>query len=234
MLASEIIDNVRTEVLEVSANFWSEAELLRLLNRGLQHYVNQTRMLESYSFLTTTPGVRRYVLPSTALSVKFVMFKRISEEGDTSWKILELTTLERMAHEFNQFLETTTEFQGEPTAVAVYDRTLELDRPPNRSTDSDLFIFFKSKPVNVPTVDSHIPIDDVAVEGLIQFVLWKAWMKEKEIALAKEAKSEYELEIRKGRMWVKQQMAMLRHRMDIDTHWRFTNGRSKLYNPLEL
>ena len=212
----------------------SEAELLRLLNRGVQHYTNATRLSESHAFLTTTPGIRRYVLPSTSLSVKLVMFKQVNDNGDTSWKILDLSTIERIANEFPNFLDTSIENRGTPSQVAIYDRTLELDRAPLTLNDSDLFIFFKSKPVNVPTVNSHIPIDDIATEGLIQFVLWKAWMKEKELALAKEAKNEYELEVRKGRRWVKKQMAMLRHRLDIVTSSRFTRGQVVSYNPLDL
>lgn len=234
MLASEIIENVRSEILEVSANFWSEPELLRLLNRGLKKYVNETRMQESHAFLTTTPGIRRYVLPSTVLSIKLVMFKQVNDNGDISWKILTLSTIERIAREFPTFLDTSAVNRGTPAQAAVYDRYLEFDRAPSVSSDSDLFIFFKSKPADVPTSDSHIAIDDVATEGLIQFILWKAWMKEKELALAKDAKNEYDIEVRKGRRWVKKQMGMLRNRLDIESSYPFSTGRVRLYNPLDL
>lgn len=232
MLASEILDNVRSEILEVSASFWSNDELLRFLNRGLQHYINQTRMTESFAFLTTTPGERRYTLPSNALSVKIVMFKEVNDDGVASWSTLVLSTLERIAFTFPNFLKTDTENRGVPSSVAVYDRILELNKSPEESNPSDLFIFYKSKPANVPNIGSHVPIDDVALEGIIQFMLWKAWMKEKELALAKEAKNEYEIEIRRGRRWVKKQMGMLRNRFDIVTGSSFTFGRSTGFNPL--
>lgn len=234
MLASEIIDPVRSEILEVSANFWSNTELLRILNRGLQKYVNETRMQESHAFLTTTPGIRRYVLPSTVLSVKLVMFKQVNDNEDISWKILTLSTIERIAREFPTFLNTSEINRGTPSQAAVYDRYLEFDRAPSVSSDSDLYIFFKSKPVDVPSSDSHIAIDDIATEGLIQFMLWKAWMKEKELALAKDAREEYNIEVRKGRRWVKKQMGMLRNRFDIESSNAFTTGQGVVNNPLNL
>lgn len=234
MLASDFLNDIRRELIEISENFWSDEELLRLLNRGLKHYCGETRMLEQFAFLTTTPGERRYVLPSTVLSVKIVMFKVTNEDGTFSWKRLSLTTLQRIAQEFPQFLNTSEDFRGEPTSAAVYDRNIEFNRAPRYSSDSDLFIFYKAQAPQIPDATYSIPIDESLIEALNQFVLWKAWSKEKELAMAKEAKNEYFTEIKRGRRWVKKQMAMERNRLDIITSFRFSSTDVLNFNPLDL
>lgn len=234
MIASEMIQDIRREVLEISANFWSDDELLRLLNRGLQNYMGETRMLEQFAFLTTTPGERRYVLPSNVLSVKIVMYKASNEDGSFSWKRMTLTTLQRIAQEFPQFLNTTADFRGEPSQVAIYDRNLEFNKAPNLSVDSDLFIFYKARPSQITNTSQTIPLDDTLTESLNQFMLWKAWSKEKELALAREAKNEYFAEIRRGRRWVKKQAAMEKNRLDILTPFGFSTNNAVAFNPLNV
>ena len=226
MIASELISDIRKELLEITGNFWSDTELLRLINRGMANYSGEVRYRETTAFLSTTDGEAEYTLPANCLSVKIVMYKTVSSDGKESWKKLTATTIAELSRIRPQFLKNDDESLGTPEWYAVWDRKLRLERIPNDSTSSNLFIFFQARVVKIVNVNNSIPLDESLTESIHDFVLWKAWMKEKEIQLALDAKSRYDEGIRRGRRYVKKIAESLRNKIDIPSNIPFSGSRN--------
>ena len=231
MLASELVSDVRKELLEITGNFWSNDELLRLINRALAHYSGEVRYGETYAFMSTTDGEAEYTLPSNCLAVKIVMYKEVNDNGDQHWRRLAASTLEEISRIAPDFLDTTTEKLSAPKFYAVWDRKIRLQPVPKDSTSSNLYMFFKTRSGNVVDITKSIPLDESLVEAIHDFVLWKAWMKEKEVQLAQDAKVRYDEGIRRGRRYVKKLGEAVRHRLDIPSNIPF--GGSNSYSPLD-
>lgn len=231
MLVSELITDVRREILEVTGNFWSDIELIRLINRGLNHYSGEVRLGESTAFLSTTDGEAEYTLPANALSVKIVMYKTTSN-GVDFWKRLDASTIEEISRVSPQFIDNSTVRLSDPVLYAVWDRKIRLEPIPKDSVASNLFIYFKSRLQNVINPEDSIPLDETLTESIQEYVLWKAWKKEKELDFAKEAREEYKEGIRRGRRYVKKIAEASRHRLDIPSNISFSSLGGNQFNPL--
>ena len=233
MQASTIITDVRRELVEISAAYWSDSELLRHLNRGEKDFVNKTRILEDTAQLTLIQGRLEYPLPVNWLSERAVFFKIERDDGTYMWKRLIPTNLEKMAQQQPNFLNNTTDNQGTPSRCWIWGRSLWLDKAPDADNATSLFLFYKSKPIPLIDSSSEINIDDSLAEALTEYILWKAWKKEGEIDLASEHKLEYDRLVLEGRRWVKKQSGDQRNRIDIISAIPF-EGSGFDDNPLDL
>lgn len=215
MLARQILNDVRRELLEFGAqNFWSDAELLRHLNRAESDYVNKTRLLEDSAQLSLVEGRPDYPLPSNWLSARLVMLQRLDESGKKIWTRVIASNLEKTAQESVRFLDNAEEDRGTPHSYYIWGSTLNLVPAPNAEAVGNLFLFYKSKPLALTNPDTdHIHLDDTLAEALTAFVLWKAWTKEKETDLAEVQKQTYLEYVAEGRRWVKKKNEM--NRFDI-------------------
>lgn len=218
MLASTIIQDVRRELLETTAAFWSDAELLRHLNRGEQDYVNRTRILEDTASLSTTTGTMDYQLPPNWVSAKLVLYnsKEIATDDD-AWKRLEPTSLEKMGQEHPNFLatETVTSLEATPEKYFIWQNRIYLYPAPRNSKDSDLHLFYKAKPIALTATSQSINIDDSLAEALTAYILWRAWKKSKETALASEQQAIYAEYVGQGRRWANRRSGDQRNKFDI-------------------
>lgn len=224
MLASEIITDVRRELLETSSAFWSDAELLRHLNRAQQDFVSRTRLLENQAFLTTTVGVMDYQLPENWVSAKLVLYNaKQNATDDDAWIRLKPTNLEKMGQEHENFLstETITNLQATPEKYWIWNNRIYLYPAPRISNDGDLHLFYKSKPIELLTASQSIEVDESLSEALNAYVLWKAWTKSKETALAQEQKSIYAEYVGQGRRWANRRSGDQRNRFDIESSTPF-------------
>jgi hypothetical protein len=214
MLASELITDIRTELLEPVAGFFSSTELLTWINPAQ---------------VSTVAGQATYELPANWLSAVLILYND-RQNGVDHWYPLEPTDLQRMSRERPNFLSTATEHLGKPCTFAIWDRTLILDPTPDTNGDGNVRMFFKSKAVPVPDVNSSINIDDTLAGAIRAFVLWKAWSKEKELALAAEQKALYDNFVRDGLRWVKLQALSKRHQIDVASAIPYSGVQS--YYPL--
>lgn len=233
MLASELISDIRKELLEITGNFWSDTELLRLINRALAHYSGEVRYGEASAFLSTEAGEAEYTLPSNCLSVKIVMYKEVSDSGDVRWRKVEPSTLDELARIRSQFLNNETSRLDTPVYYAVWDRKIRLEPIPEVDGDSNLYVFFKQRSRQITATTQSIPLDESLVEAIHDFVLWKAWMKEKELQLAQDAKMRYDEGIRRGRRYVKKIAEAARHKVDLPSSIPFTYTSNSYYSPLD-
>lgn len=216
MLASTIITDVRRELLETTGAFWTDTELLRHLNRAEMDFTNRTRILEDTAFLSTTIGQQDYPLPSNWLSAKLVLLNGKQEEtDDDNWRRLRPTNLEKMGQEQPNFLRVDTDVQSTPRKYFIWNQRLYITPAPNRNIASNLYLFYKSKPIPITVTTQSINIDESLSEGLTAYILWKAWTKAKETALASEQAQIYANYVGEGRRWVKRRSGDQRNKMDI-------------------
>lgn len=233
MLASEIITDVRRELLEPQAGFWSDAELLRHLNRAEKDFINRTRILEDTAFLSTTIGTMDYQLPTNWLSAKAVFYNtKENASDDDAWTRLVPTTLEKMSQEHPNFLatETDTDLQATPEKYWIWQNRIHLYPAPRNSKDSDLYLFYKSKPTALTATSQSINIDDSLSEAITAYILWKAWKKSKETSLAAEQAAIYAEYIGQGRRWANRRSGDQRNKFDIESATPF--GRLNPFRPL--
>lgn len=226
MQAQEIINDVRRELVETIGAFWSDAELLALLNRAEKDFVNKTRILEGKATMQTQIGIMNYPLPSNWLSAKGVTYDDYTEDANNvthNLRRLTPTNLEKMLQERPQFRDVSdTQTFGMPQQYFVWGREIWLDRAPNLVTTVELW--FKSKPIPLTVTTQEINIDDSLSDGLHQFMLWKAWSKEKEFDLAQAAEAEYIRYVGEGRRFVKKQSGDQAYRLDIESGMPITGS----------
>lgn len=222
MQAQEIINDVRRELVETIGAFWSDAELLALLNRGEKDFVNKTRCLESKATLSTQVGIMNYPLPTNWLSSRGVTYDNVSA-GVSSLVRLVPTNLEKMLQENPQFRDVsdTSKF-GTPRQYFIWGREVWLDRAPDQITTVELW--FKSKPIPLTVATQEINIDDSLSDALHHFMLWKAWSKEKEFDLATAAEQQYMAYVGEGRRFVKKQSGDQAYKLDIESGMPITGS----------
>jgi len=232
MQAQTLITDVRRELVEISASYWTDAELLRHINRAELDFTNKTRILEDTAQLSLVQGRLDYPLPQNWLSAKAVFFKIVDPiSGEFRWKRLYPTNLEKNSQQRPNFLHTGTDNQGVPNRYWVWGRSLWLDRSPDADNATTLLLFFKSKPIPLTLVTESINLDDSLSEAITAYILWKAWAKEQEFDRADAQQLTYDRYVAEGRRWVKKQSGDQRYRIDIDTPLPFDGGSSES-NPL--
>jgi len=226
MLASEILTDVRRELLETSGSFWSDAELLRHLNRAELDFTNRTRILEDQAFLTTTDDVMDYPLPNNWLSAKLVLINTKQNETDNdSWRRVEPTNLEKVGQERPNFQLIDDSEYRKPEKYWIWNNRIYFYPIPKGLTASNLYLYYKAKPIPITSTSQSINIDDSLAEGLTAYILWKAWSKSKETSLADEQKQIYANYVGEGRRWAKKRSGDQRYKMDIISTIPFVEGR---------
>ena len=229
MQASQIIVDVRRELLETTGSFWSDSELLRLINRAQQDFINKTRLSEDSAKLTLEIGRRDYPLPANYLSSQAVFYNDIDSNGDSNWRRLSSTTLEKMSQETANFLSTDESRRGTPKKYWIWNKTLYLESPPE--VVSFIWLFYKSKPVYITDSNQSLEIDDSLVEAVIAYVLWKAWSKEQETDLATTQAAIYLSYIKEGLKWLKKKNGDVRYRFDVESPFGIGGNASLGFDP---
>lgn len=232
MQAQTLITDVRRELVEISASYWTDAELLRHINRGELDFTNKTRILEDTASLSLTQGRLDYPLPSNWLSARAVFFKVVdAQSGTFRWKRIYPSNLEKTAQQSPNFMNTETTNQGSPQRYWIWGRSLWLDKAPDANNSTTLLLFYKSKPIPLTLVTEQLNLDDSLSEAITAYILWKAWSKEQEFDRADAQQLTYDRYVAEGRRWVKKQSGDQRNRIDIDSPLPF-DGASSESNPL--
>lgn len=232
MLASDVIANVRSTLVEPVAGFWTDTELLNWIKRAENDYVNKTRVLDGKQFTSTLPGVSEYPLPSNCLSVRGVMLNDTTDQNSPNWIRLAPTNLEKSMQEFPNFTSVASGHQGSPRRYLVWGRSLYLFPAPDVTGNSNIMLFFKAKPIPQISTASPLNVDDTLAEGVIAYVLWKAYEKENEPEKAEIQRQIYELYVKQGLRWAKRQSGDQRYRLDISSPIPFEGPFDDRYNPL--
>lgn len=214
MLGSELITQIRSELLESSASFWTDAELLTWINLAENDYVNRTRLLEDKATMQTVAGQMDYPLPSNWLSTKMMWYHKPDETGlDHQWQLFP-TSLEKVGEETVDPLSTDTAHLDDPSAFWIWGRSIYLKAIPKTSGNT-ITMFYESKPIPLKTTSDSLNVDETLADGPRAYVLWRAWSKEGELDRAMAAKNDYFGAVRDGMRWKKKQAGNLIRSVDI-------------------
>lgn len=231
MQISQIITDVRNELVEASAGFWTDTEFLALANRAEADFVQKTRCMEGKVFLSTVLGQQDYLLPNQFLSAIDVFFNTPNATtGAAVWQKLNIVSLDKESQLNQNFASGDTTLQGTPIRCFIWNRAIYFDPPPNLSASSNVLLFFKSKPIPMTSTSASINIDDTLAEAINNFIMWKAWKKEQEDVKAADYEAKYKEMVRQGLRWVKLQDLGNRKRLDLDSPIGF-GASSSGFNP---
>lgn len=221
MQAQTIINQVRRELVETVGSFWSDAEILDLINRAERDLNNKIRILEDRAQITLVIGQKNYPLPLNWISAR-ALFLNNEADSVKSWSRLRPSNLEKIAQEKPNFLSTETDTLGVPTEYWIWGREIYFQAAPKSAYT--VVMFYKSKPITLTLATQELNIDDSLADGITAYCLWKAWSKEKEFDLAASAQEEYNSFVREGRRFVKKQSGDQKFRLDIESGVPFTGG----------
>ncbi|MGD9724879.1 MAG: DUF6682 family protein [Nitrospiraceae bacterium] len=214
MTGQEIINRVRRELLETSAGFWSDAELLDLINRAEQDFSNRVRGFEDTAVLSTVAGQSEYPLPANWLSATAIFYNN-NVAGQDDWILLSPADVNELAITNPNFLSVQGALATDyPLRYMIYRRSIHLIKAPGSDGPNSVRMFYKSKPVPLAQASDSINIDDTLSGAIEAYVLWKAWMKEKEFQLAEEQKGLYAGFVRDGLREVKLRAGNKLHNID--------------------
>lgn len=218
MQISQIIADVRSELVEANAGFWTDAELLALANRAEKDFAQKTRCMEGKVYLSTVLGQQDYLLPNNFLSAIDIFFNNPNTTtGVSVWQKLNIISLDKESQLNENFASSDSSLQGTPSRCFIWNRSLYFDPPPNITSSSNVLMFFKAKPIPMATTSGSINIDDSLSEAIHEFIMWKALKKDQEFAAATEHKDAYTEMLRQGLRWVKLQDLGNRKRLDLDS-----------------
>lgn len=231
MLVSDIISDVRSELVEANAGFWTDTELLALANRAEKDFVQKTRCMEGKVYLSTVLGQQDYPLPNNFLSAIDVFFNTPNTtSGVAVWQKLDIVSLDKESQLNQNFASGDPSLQGTPRRCFIWNRSLYFDPPPNITASANVLMFFKAKPIPMVTTGGSINIDDSLSEAINNFVMWKALKKDQEPVPAAEYEQHYKEMVRQGLRWVKLQDLGNRKRLDLDSPIGFGASESG-FNP---
>lgn len=234
MKASQIITDVRRELLEsnADASFWTDSELLRLINRAQFDFINRTRLLEDEAKLSLQVGRNNYPLPSNWISSKAVYhFKTV--DGKKSQRRLRASDLERMSREVPNFLDIEdTNRYDRPNRYWVWGNEIYIDPPPDEVEDNDLWLFYKAKPRRINSENEDLDTPEELAEAITAYVLWKAWTKESETQKATDQAAIYLDYIGQGLRYVKRKTGDRQGKIDTGAPTAFSGTSDPGFNPL--
>lgn len=232
MTTQDILDQIRSALVEPVPGFWSNEELLLWINRGQLDFVNRTRVMEDKYQTSTQASVGVYPLPENCLSVRAIFINLATVGQTANWVRLTPTNLEKNAQQAPNFTANGTGQTGDPASYMIWNKELYLFPIPRDNGSDNLMMFFKSKPLDITASDQPLGLDDSLHEALIAYVLWRAFEKEKEFDQAQYQRGIYEGYIQQGLRWAKKQSGDQRYRLDISSPTPFEGPYDNRFNPL--
>lgn len=222
MQASEIISDIRAELIEPFPGFWTNARLLSLINLAEKDFVQETRLLQGYAFLSTQDGENEYPMPAYWMGAEKVFFNDVKEDGTPFWRPLESTTIEKLSQEHVNILDRQSANRNKPRFYFVHNRSIYLYPTPNVTASANIFMFFESKPIPLVSADQQINIDDSLSPALRAYVLSKAWDQDNETEKADRQFALYTKMVGQGHKWKKKQQLDGKWRVDPESWAPYT------------
>lgn len=219
---TQIVTDLRAEILEPSPTFFSQSRMLALINLAQNEYVRKARVLQSFAYTSTIQGQSDYPMPSDWLGSEKVFYNDTSDGVTPNWRPLEATNLEKLGQENPNFLSTATTTQAAPLKYYVVGTTLYLYPRPMANGVNDIFLFYESKPIQLAALTDSLSIDDSLYTGVRAYVLSKLWKQDNEDGKAKEEMDNFKEEIGEGRKWKNKRILDGKWKMDIQSYIPFS------------
>jgi len=232
MLVSQILTDVRNELKETAAAFWSDTELIRLINRGVTDFVTRTFILQDEAVLTLEEGRSDYPVPGNWISARLIMHKYITADGVIGWARVYPTNIEKVSQENPNFLDDVGQ-QGRPSRYFIWNNTISVKPAPSAEniSDSNLKLYYIASAAPITEQNQNLGIPDSLADGITAFVLWKAWKKEEEEEAALEQRELYFDYVKQGLRFVKKRVGDERKMIDIESPVGFRQQRNP-FDPL--
>lgn len=237
MTGADLISDVRKDLLEPVAGFWTDAELLTWINRAEMDMSNRVRGFDRIATVSTVAGRPEYPLPSNWIAAKAIFYNNPQSDGTENWNRLSPTSLEKLSQEHPNFLANNVNTRDIPARYWIWDRNMYVHPIPKDTGSGNIKMFFKGKPIPLQATTDSLNIDDSLNDVIKHYVLWHAWKKEKEIDLANEERDAYFEGIGQARKFYKYQATDMRNRIDVDSSIGYSLGSIRtdtLNNPTPL
>lgn len=237
MTGTEIVANIRAEVVEPSPAFFTNPVLLNWMNAAQRNFVRRTRCLQNFATTSSVQGQADYPMPTDWLGSEKIFYNNLAG-GMDSWQPLTPTSLEKLAQEHPNFLSTNTTMQGPPQEYYVVNKTLFVYPRPATDGQNDIFMFYESKPVTMVALTDDISIDDSLADGIEAYMLMKLYKMDGEKEDSAAEKDRFDKEVGQGLKWKKKQMLDGKWKIDIQSFVPFgygtTSASNQQINPLNL
>jgi hypothetical protein len=234
-------------VIEPNPAFFTDPTLLMWINRAQSDFVRRTRCYQSYAFMSSKQGLKKYPMPANWLASEKIFWNNPAQ-GIPNWVPLTPTSLEKMAQENPNWLSDNSAMWGTIQQYFIQNRDLYVFPANLADGENDIFMFFEAKPIPLLTLDDQICIDDSLTPAIEDFCLWKMWKMDQENELAEEYRVRYEGptpggsggEIGLGLKWKKQRVLDGKWKIDIQSFQPFNyssvNGSAfnNQINPLNI
>lgn len=109
--AQSLIDDVRSRIIEATADFNSDTEILRWLNQGYRNFIAKTEYLEKIKAYRVIANQYEYDVPSDMMSINQI---RWQDKWDVTWRDLA---------EFNNYTGMSDSTGDRPVHYRLYPST---------------------------------------------------------------------------------------------------------------
>jgi hypothetical protein len=174
MTPLEVITYARQQYNSVSDDFFSDAELYKHVWAAQMDFARRAFAIERVYTSTTVADQREYELPTNSISIK-----RIEYDGK---KLMPISFRE---DDTLTLTNSTTDATGTPQYYAVWNHTIYLRPVPDDALT--LTIYSVNAPQEV-TSTSSLEIPSMFHLDLVDYVLWRKAIKDKNFASASEYK----------------------------------------------
>lgn len=157
MNVAELKTSIRNELAETnSAGFFSDSDILNLINRAQIDIAERTRCLKTWAETSAVAGVQSYALPSDCL-----MMERITYDG---------VKLDRFP------LGSITNLDGKPEGYCIWGADIILDK--NIVEPKLLKMYYAQKPDKLSLDADEPQIPTEFQELIVEFACWKALLSD--------------------------------------------------------
>lgn len=225
-----IADFVRGQLLEPVAGFFTDAELLAAINAGEADFLGWVNSKDGTKTTNTVAGKQVYDMPGGIQAIKEAFINVPNADGTDNWLRLEPITLDKITQEHPNWMSTSAGDRDDPVRFMLFEESLWL-HPVPLTSGQEIKLFLTTGADPLESLNDFLNIDDTLVDGLKSYVLWQAWMKDKEPERAAVEKANYQAYLGKGRRFYARRVSGLRRSIDLDSSRPYTRGTGN--NPLQ-
>jgi hypothetical protein len=169
MTPSQVLETVRNQVDESSANFWSDNEIRNYMWEAEKELASLVHCSEKYDASTlTVNGTAEYGLPTDCYFVERVV-----------WNGVRLKKIDFRELELNEgFSYGKTIQTGLPDSYYLYAGKIGIY--PTPQTAYQIKIWYQAEPAQITENTGTFTIDKLFHNYICHYVLWQMWSKDQE------------------------------------------------------
>ena len=188
LTGANLIDRIQDTLQDTTSVRWPEAELLRYINDAQREIVNfKPEASATHANVTLTTGTEQ-TLPSGGLRLikvtRNVSDATVSATGKRAIRIVDVDILDSQEPDWHD--PTVTGDAAHGTVIKHY--AFDPDDPkkfyvyPGVSGDAYIEIVYSGTPTDLSATSDTISVDDIYGNAIVDFVLYKAYLKDAEFA----------------------------------------------------